>query len=157
MNEALTQMPGLVLGTVVSEDSDGTPLVMWREGQRLPRRAPAVWMPSPPRWSECGGMPVVLGFVGGDEAKPVVLGLLGTPPGAATEPLREARTYEEPGVEASTPPRVLRIESEEELVLECGKAKVALRADGRVEIRGGYLLSRSTGANKIKGGSVHIN
>ena len=32
-----------------------------------------------------------------------------------------------------------------------------LRADGRVMILGGYVLSRSTGVNKIKGGSVQIN
>ena len=54
-------------------------------------------------------------------------------------------------------PETARIESRKELVIECGRAKILLRADGRIEIRGGHLVSRSSGPNKIKGGSVHIN
>jgi hypothetical protein len=63
-----------------------------------------------------------------------------------------------PGEEqAATPPKTHKLTAQEELVLECGKARISLRADGRVVIEGGYLLSRSTGVNKIMGGSVHIN
>lgn len=152
MNESTVSIAGIVVGRLTGEDADGNPLVICGDQDRA-RSARAVWMPRQPRWSACRGMPVAIGLVGGDPESPVVLGLLGTPPSSAIRPA-EISAPPAPGVEA---PKVLRIESEEELVLECGKAKVALRADGRVEIRGGYLLSRSTGANKIKGGSVHIN
>ena len=70
-----------------------------------------------------------------------MLGLLDPPPASGAVPK----------------PKTLRIESQRELVIECGKSKIALRSDGRIEVRGGHLISRSSGPNKIKGGSVHIN
>lgn len=45
----------------------------------------------------------------------------------------------------------------EEIVLRCGKASIILTSEGRVIIRGAHVMSRSTGPNKIKGGSVQIN
>ncbi len=48
-------------------------------------------------------------------------------------------------------------DAKEEIVLRCGKASIILRSDGKVVIKGAYLLSRSRGINKIRGGAVHIN
>ena len=47
--------------------------------------------------------------------------------------------------------------AEQEIVLRCGEASITLTRAGKVIIRGEYLLSRSTGTNRIKGGSVQIN
>ena len=47
--------------------------------------------------------------------------------------------------------------AEHEIVLRCGKASLTLTRAGKVLIRGTYLLSRSSGVNRIKGGSVQIN
>ena len=47
--------------------------------------------------------------------------------------------------------------AEKEIVLQCGKSSITLTKAGKIIIRGEYLLSRSTGVNKIKGGSVQIN
>ena len=47
--------------------------------------------------------------------------------------------------------------AEEEIVLRCGKASITLTKAGKVIIRGAYLLNRSSGVNRIKGGSVQIN
>ena len=44
-----------------------------------------------------------------------------------------------------------------EIELRCGKASLILTRAGKVLIRGAYLLSRSSGVNRIKGGSVQIN
>jgi hypothetical protein len=44
----------------------------------------------------------------------------------------------------------ITLDAEEEIVLRCGKA-------GKVLIRGEYILSRSAGANKIRGGSIQLN
>lgn len=46
---------------------------------------------------------------------------------------------------------------QEEIVLKCGKASITMTKAGKIIIRGAYLLNRSSGVNKIKGGSVHIN
>lgn len=48
-------------------------------------------------------------------------------------------------------------DAKEEIVLRCGKASITLTKAGKVIIRGSYLVSRSSGVNKIKGGSVQIN
>src|SRR5262245_55945774 len=55
------------------------------------------------------------------------------------------------------PDAKLIIEAGEELELRCGKASILLTQDGRVLIRGTYLSSRSSGVNRIRGGSVQIN
>ena len=100
-------------------------------------------MADPPDWSACAGRRVVFGFADGAQDELVILGLLDAPPASSAAPRRL--------------PETLRLESAQEIVIECGRAKIALRADGRIEIRGGHLISRSRGPNKIKGGSVHIN
>ena len=46
---------------------------------------------------------------------------------------------------------------QEEIVLKCGKASITMTKAGKILIRGAYLLNRSSGVNKIKGGSVQIN
>lgn len=47
--------------------------------------------------------------------------------------------------------------AEKEIVLKCGKSSITLTSAGKILIRGKYLLSRSSGVNRIKGGSVQIN
>ena len=137
MIKDLTQLPSVVLGQIVGVDPQGAPRVSWQDGPAA--TAQAVWMANPPAWPECVGVDVVLGFIDGDEQRPIILGLLGGPRVSAPKP------------------ETLRIESGRELVIECGEAKIALRADGRIEIRGTHIISRSSGPNKIKGGSVFIN
>ncbi|MDX2148819.1 MAG: hypothetical protein SFZ23_14995 [Planctomycetota bacterium] len=44
-----------------------------------------------------------------------------------------------------------------EISIRCGRASITLTRAGKVLIKGAYVLSRSTGANRIKGGSVQIN
>jgi len=51
----------------------------------------------------------------------------------------------------------MTFDAKEEIVLRCGKASITLNRSGKIVIKGAYLLSRSSGMNKIKGGAVHIN
>lgn len=48
-------------------------------------------------------------------------------------------------------------DAKNEIVLRCGKSSITLTRAGKVVIRGAYLLNRSSGVNRIKGGSVQIN
>lgn len=143
MEHTLVQIPGVSVLRVVGADPGGRPLVQG-DGTEAPVAAAVVWMKDVPDWSRCDGLRVLVAFPDGEAAEPVILGLLDAPPASPPETggKKEKR---------------LRIESEQELVIECGKAKIALRADGRIEIRGGHLISRSSGPNKIKGATVHIN
>jgi hypothetical protein len=51
----------------------------------------------------------------------------------------------------------LVLSATKEIVLECGDASITLTRAGKVLIRGAYVLSKSSGVNRIKGGSVQIN
>jgi hypothetical protein len=51
----------------------------------------------------------------------------------------------------------LRLEGKTRVELVCGRARIVLDKSGRVEISGTHLLSRSRGAVRIKGATVHLN
>lgn len=97
------------------------------------------------------GREVLVQFEGGDRRRPIVLGILQPPgqvaPDAPGQPVLVARLDGEKIV----------LSAEREIVLKCGEASITLTRAGKVLIRGAYLLSRSSGVNRIKGGSVQIN
>jgi hypothetical protein len=96
------------------------------------------------------GQPVTLMFDQGDPSKPIVMGVLR---GAAGWPLPQQPatvTVDEEGER-------LIVSAREQLVLRCGKASITLTRAGKVLIDGSYVLSRSTGVNRVKGGSVQLN
>ncbi len=77
-------------------------------------------------------------------------------------------TYEKPAMrdlalqadkpgEVSVDGKVVSFKAKDQIVLRCGKSSITLTKAGKVVIRGAYLLSRSSGANRIRGGSVQIN
>jgi hypothetical protein len=41
--------------------------------------------------------------------------------------------------------------------LQCGKASITLTRAGKVLINGAYVSSRSSGVNRLKGGSIQLN
>jgi len=144
-------IPGLIIANVAGASDAGRPLVEIH-GRAEVCEAWPVWMDPEPDWAHCQGLKVVLGFENADAGKPLVVGVIGTP-----ARLKEAQPADTATAVTHTSQDIVKITSDKELVLQCGKAKIALRADGRIAILGGYVLSRSTGVNKIKGGSVQIN
>jgi hypothetical protein len=95
------------------------------------------------------GRQVVLAFEGGDATRPIVLGVLQG--GAELHPATQDL------VEVDLDGQRLLVQAQQELVLRCGRASITLTRAGKVIIDGSYVLSRSRGANRIKGGSVQIN
>ncbi len=102
------------------------------------------------------GRDVVLTFEEGDPTRPIILGVI-RPPG----PVDVSREGVTPSTTATlgvtTDGDRLILTAEREVELRCGKASITLTRTGKVLIRGAYLLSRSSGVNLIKGGSVQIN
>jgi len=101
---------------------------------------------------------VVLAFESGDLGKPIVLGVLHHPDGQEPSDRRVAPpTLIQPIVQATLHGEQLVLTAQNEIVLRCGKASLTLTRSGKVLIRGTYLLSRSSGVNRIKGGSIQLN
>jgi Domain of unknown function (DUF6484) len=95
------------------------------------------------------GQSVVLQFEGGDPALPIVMGVLRQ---TDNQPL------EAPGnVQVDADGVRMVVSAKEQMVLQCGKASITLTKAGKVLIQGSYVSSRSTGVNRVKGGSVQLN
>jgi hypothetical protein len=96
------------------------------------------------------GESVVLMFENGNPALPVVMGVILQKDGwpLAQQPAQ---------VEVEADGQRMVVGAKEQLVLRCGKASITLTKAGKVLIQGSYVSSRSTGVNRIKGGSVQLN
>ena len=91
------------------------------------------------------GRNVALTFEDGDPSLPIIVGLFQTP--QALPPQREVKLDDES----------LVLSAKKEVVIQCGKSSITLTSAGKVLIQGEYLLSRSSGVNKIRGGSIQLN
>jgi hypothetical protein len=99
------------------------------------------------------GAEVLVVFEQGNPLHPIVIGVLQERGAAAGQDTGTA-----PGqvrIQADT--ERLVISAEREVVLRCGDASLTLTRAGKVIIQGKYVLSRSSGYNKIKGAVVDIN
>jgi Domain of unknown function (DUF6484) len=95
------------------------------------------------------GQSVVLSFEGGDPSLPIVMGVIRQV---------DSQALVAPGhVEIDADGERMVVSAKAQLVLKCGKASITLTRAGKVLIEGSYLSSRSTGVNRIKGGSVQLN
>jgi len=139
---------GLVFGRLVRIDSEGRP---WVDFLANPDSDPRVARSTVALHDAAGEPEVALMFEAGDLASPVIVGLL-----QPTQPL-PAEPPESTSVSAEVDGERLVLTADKEITLRCGKASITLTRAGKVLIRGAYLLSRSSGANRIKGGSVQIN
>ncbi len=135
---------GVRRGLLVAVGEDGTPKVDFEgnpDGQPIPAVSTVATT------ARDAGREAVLAFEDEDGHRPILLGLVQppSPPSAA----RPAEVY----VDGEQ----ITLSAEKEVVLRCGHSSITLTRAGKILIRGKYLLSRSSGVNRIKGGSVQIN
>jgi hypothetical protein len=96
------------------------------------------------------GASLVLMFEKGNPYKPLVVGVL-------QNPGSESKADRPKTVGLQVDDDRVMLTAEREIVLRCGEASITLTRAGKVLIRGAYILSRSSGANRIKGGSIQLN
>lgn len=96
------------------------------------------------------GRQVLLVFEAADPARPVVMGVL-----RGGEAMSSPGTA--PAVALEADGHRMVVSAGEQLVLRCGKASITLTKAGKVLISGRYVSSRSSGVNRIQGGSVQLN
>ncbi len=102
------------------------------------------------------GRDVLLIFEEGDPGRPIIIGLMGNPIESLVAMESSVQSHAQTR-EILLDGKRITIEAEEEVVLKCGPGSITLRKDGKIVIKGTHLLSRSSGPNRIKGGSVNIN
>jgi hypothetical protein len=101
---------------------------------------------------------VVLVFDRGDLGLPIVLAALG--PALAVPVVQTLSLSGGSGARAEdclVDGERLVLEGRKEVVLRCGECAIALRADGKIVLKGREIISRAFEANKIKGACVNIN
>jgi hypothetical protein len=104
------------------------------------------------------GKQTVLSFDQGNPLRPIIMGLLQNPAPAEEEIAIDVRKeLVGNALQAKLDGEQVTLSADKEIVLKCGKSSITLTKAGKIIIRGEYLLSRSNGVNKIKGGSVQIN
>jgi len=120
------------------------------------------------------GRKVALLFENNDLEKPIIVGLihnplqdildnfeLGTNDSLSTDNNTEIEKHE--NTPTTTVDDMLLdgermvFEAKKEIVLKCGESSITLTKAGKILIKGKYLLNRSSGVNRIVGGSVQIN
>ena len=141
------QFTGVVIGLLVGYNDERVPLVAFPGNPNenaLPARSTVAL------GDEQIGKEVALLFEGGDPRRPILIGPIQHPAKQSKETTDELSTAEIDGE------RIV-LAAKQEIVLKCGKASITLTKAGKVLIRGAYLLNRSSGVNRIKGGSVQIN
>jgi hypothetical protein len=141
--EKPSRIEGVMVGRLVGLTSGGEPLVEFPDSPSdapLAARAMAAVGPGDV------GREVALLFEGADPHKPIVMGFMQLPSTKTT-----------PTLAVENDGRRLTLRGEQEIVLACGKASITLTRAGKVILSGTYVLTRSSGVNRIRGGSVQIN
>jgi Domain of unknown function (DUF6484) len=137
---APSRRDGPVVGLLWGLGVNGEPLVRFagEPGDRpVPARSVVPLDPS------AVGREVVLLFEGNDPARPLVMGVIAARHG---QPVCTEIDGEK-----------LVLSADREVVLRCGEASITLTRAGKVLIEGAYVVTKSSGLNRIKGAAVQIN
>ena len=160
--------PGeIIIGILAGINEQGQALVNFQESTTS---EPVIAISTVALSQQQVGRQVALLFAEGNPQKPVIMGLIHSALDAMIESfevLVENETApEETRDNTEATPQIddviidgkrVVLEGKEEIVLKCGDASITLTKAGKILIRGKYLLSRSTGVNRILGGSVQVN
>ena len=144
-NQSRQQLDGVVIGVIVGLN-DNTPLVAFAGNQQ---DTGVIAHSTVALKAEHVGKQVALLFEGGNPERPIIIGCI-------QHPQHEIKQNTGQPVAVMDGERLV-LSADKEIVLKCGKASVTMTRAGKIIVRGAYISTRSSGVNRIKGGSVQIN
>jgi hypothetical protein len=142
------KIDNVVIGLLLSINELGQPLVAYPGN---PDETARIARSSAQLTTKDVGCEVALLFEGGDPKLPLVIGKIQQTRETTDQDQDESANIAELDCES------IVLSARQNITLKCGKASITLTKAGKVVIRGTYLLNRSSGVNRIKGGSVQIN
>ena len=142
------KIDNVVIGLLLNIDELGQPLVAYPGN---PDETARIARSSAQLTTKDVGCEVALLFEGGDPKLPLVIGKIQQTRKTIDQDQDESANIAELDGES------IVLSARQNITLKCGKASITLTKAGKVVIRGAYLLNRSSGVNRIKGGSVQIN
>jgi len=147
----------IVMGQVVGISEDGSVLVRVCGSASKPVLAQATFTVDSKQEAEAlVGTSVVLACFENTRGRPVIMGLVRETVWAPTVKL--VNSPNNPKLtHLVVDGKYIVIEGKEEISLRCGKSSIVMTKNGKIIIKGAHVVTRSSGANKIKGASVLIN
>lgn len=141
MTRIAKRIDGVVIGMFLGFDGEAPLVVFPGNAKETAVRARSLTAMS----SDMIGAEVALLFEDGNVGRPLIVGRI-------VDPARKA-----PAPQVIRDGDLVRIVAEERLELRCGKATIIMEKDGHITIRGTYVTSHASAANRIRGGSVNLN
>lgn len=151
-NSKDSHINGIVIGTLSEPGAKGQTMVHF---PGVPGNEPIEAISTERMTSQKAGSEIALGFVDGNPAQPIILGLIQKDHFQEQSSTADTTTDQEVNVQLDGDKLIFN--AEREIVLKCGKSSITLTRAGKIIIKGAYLSNHSTGVNRIKGGSVQIN
>ncbi len=151
----------IIIGTLIGLNGSGQPLVDFPQN---PTSMPITAMSTTAVTQQQVARQVALLFNQGDLKQPIIMGLIHSPLQAMLENYVQDSETEKVELAANLNIEDINVEgnkvtfeAQDEMVFKCGESSITLTKAGKVLIRGKYLLNRSSGVNRIMGGSVQVN
>lgn len=138
----------VVVGTLVEVDTAGVPRVNYPGNTRgvLVARVALAGADAARLAAQSNPSHVLIAFADADERQPVIVGVVRD---TLADSSGEVTDWE--GL------RTLVLKAKDELILQCGDARIVLRRDGKLTVVGKEIVSRATGRHRIRGATVDIN
>ena len=141
MTKVASRVDGVVIGLFLGFENDA-PLVVFASNPREAGVAARSLVTLDP---EDAGSEVALLFEDGTPDRPLIIGKV----------VEHVRTSDQRQVVRDG--ETVKIRADERLELRCGKSVIIMEKDGHITIRGTYLVSHASAANRIRGGSINLN
>lgn len=151
-----SEVDGVKTGKIVNIDPSGSVFINFKDNRQGPIRArlTSAAAESINKANDWIDTAVLVAFEENDISRPVIIDVIRDriAPDPSSMDL-ERNHLDDVQIDGET----ITFDAKKQIVLRCGKSSITLTRAGKVLIRGAYLLNRSSGVNRIKGGSVHIN
>ena len=151
----------IIIGTLVGLNDNGQALVDFAQN---PDSTPLAAMSTTIVTQQQVSRQVALLFNQGDLKQPIIMGLIHSPLQAMLENFGQHNETEKIELagdlnidDVKVAGNKVTFEAQDEMVFKCGESSITLTKAGKIMIRGKYLLNRSSGVNRIMGGSVQVN